>query len=296
MRSFVQAISSYAKAATSGFIVIPQNGHALLTIDGAPDGDAAADYLAAIDGVGREDLNYGYDGDNIATSGPDRSEIAPFLDLAVDSGVKVLVTDYCWDPAKVDASYSDNEAGTYISFAADSRDLNTIPTYPLPPRNSSDAAIMALADAANFLYLLDPSEFSDKSAYLAAIAETNYDLVILDLFHESADGIVTELAAADLELIDHKPGGGNRLLICYMSIGEAEDYRFYWESSWAQDKPVWLEEENPNWKGNYKVQYWSIDWQAIILGGAGSYLGKILAAGFDGVYLDIIDGYEYFEG
>ena len=29
---------------------------------------------------------------------------------------------------------------------------------------------------------------------------------------------------------------------------------------------------------------------------ASSYLEKIIGAGFDGVYLDIIDGFEYFEG
>jgi cysteinyl-tRNA synthetase len=53
--------------------------------------------------------------------------------------------------------------------------------------------------------------------------------------------------------------------------------------------------ENRQWKGNYKGDYWDPDWQAIILGGENAYLDKILAAGFDGVYLDIIDAFEYFE-
>ena len=33
----------------------------------------------------------------------------------------------------------------------------------------------------------------------------------------------------------------------------------------------------------------------IIYGNNNSYLEKILDAGFDGVYLDIIDAFEYFE-
>jgi len=33
----------------------------------------------------------------------------------------------------------------------------------------------------------------------------------------------------------------------------------------------------------------------IIYGNNNSYLKKILDAGFDGVYLDIIDAFEYFE-
>lgn len=35
-------------------------------------------------------------------------------------------------------------------------------------------------------------------------------------------------------------------------------------------------------------------WQAIIYGNDNSYLKKIIDAGFDGVYLDIIDAFEYF--
>ena len=43
------------------------------------------------------------------------------------------------------------------------------------------------------------------------------------------------------------------------------------------------------------MEYWNPEWQAIIYGSENAYLDKVLQAGFDGVYLDIIDGYEYFE-
>ncbi len=80
-----------------------------------------------------------------------------------------------------------------------------------------------------------------------------------------------------------------------MSIGEAEDYRYYWQTSWSTTKPAWLDAENPEWKGNYKVKYWYSDWQKLIYGNDSSYTKKILNAGFDGVYLDIIDAFEYYE-
>ena len=85
------------------------------------------------------------------------------------------------------------------------------------------------------------------------------------------------------------------MVVAYMSIGEAEDYRYYWQSTWKNDKPIWLAKENPNWPGNYKVRYWEEEWQSIIYGNNDSYLKKIIDAGFDGVYLDIIDAFEYFE-
>jgi cysteinyl-tRNA synthetase len=59
--------------------------------------------------------------------------------------------------------------------------------------------------------------------------------------------------------------------------------------------PDWLDKENPNWKGNFKVRYWHKDWQDIILNKHNGYLQKIIQAGFNGVYLDIIDAFEYYE-
>ena len=56
-----------------------------------------------------------------------------------------------------------------------------------------------------------------------------------------------------------------------------------------------MDGENPNWPGNYKVRYWEQSWKDIIYGNDNSYLKKILDAGFDGVYLDIIDAFEYYE-
>jgi len=42
------------------FILIPQNGQEILTMDGESTGTPATNYINAINGVGREDLFYGY--------------------------------------------------------------------------------------------------------------------------------------------------------------------------------------------------------------------------------------------
>jgi cysteinyl-tRNA synthetase len=47
--------------------------------------------------------------------------------------------------------------------------------------------------------------------------------------------------------------------------------------------------------GNFKVRYWDENWKNIIYGDSDAYIDKIINAGFDGAYLDIIDGFEYFE-
>jgi cysteinyl-tRNA synthetase len=167
---------------------------------------------------------------------------------------------------------------------------NIIATYPSTPYGVNTDNITTLADAKNFLYIINPEEFSTKDLFKNAIIATDYDVVLVDLFFNDQ-----ELTASDIASLKTKNGGGTRLVIAYMSIGEAEDYRYYWQSSWDDTPPSWLDDENPDWAGNYKVKYWNSEWQSIIYGNDSSYLKKIIDAGFDGVYLDIIDAYEYFE-
>jgi cysteinyl-tRNA synthetase len=290
MRNFVQGISTYAKGIRPSFIIIAQNGHELITESREETGTPAVAYLDAIDGVGREDLFYGYNDDNVETPVSERNIMISFMMIAENNGIEVLVTDYCSTHSFVDDSYYQNTARGYISFAADHRELDNIPIYPAYPYNVNSSNIKSLAEAKNFLYLISPDSYSSKIDFLNAARNTNYDILIIDTIYE--DDFLTADEVASLKT---KINGGNRLVIAYMSIGEAEDYRYYWRNQWESSPPSWLAEENPDWPGNYKVRYWETAWQDIIYGNDNSYLKKILNAGFDGVYLDIIDAFEYFE-
>ena len=146
----------------------------------------------------------------------------------------------------------------------------------------------------------------DSWAYLlqdinvAKIAKLDVDLVVID---SSADG--SSERAFDTAAIARMKGRsssasksvGRKLVIAYMSIGEAKSYRYYWRKDWQRKdhKPAWLDHENPDWDENYRVHYWDPGWQRVIFGDPQSYLDRIIAAGFDGAYLDIIDAYEYYE-
>jgi cysteinyl-tRNA synthetase len=65
----------------------------------------ASDYVAAIDGIGREELFYGYRRDDEATPTTVTGQWMPFLDRAESAGVQVPVMDYCNSPGRVDYSY-----------------------------------------------------------------------------------------------------------------------------------------------------------------------------------------------
>ncbi len=115
------------------------------------------------------------------------------------------------------------------------------------------------------------------------IGETAYDLVVVSI---GAAGGSREV----IEKLKHSPGG-EKIVLCYMSIGQAEDYRFYWQREWRENPPAWLDEPDPEWAGDYWVRYWDPEWQVIML----DYLDRILDLAFDGVYLDRVDGYQYYE-
>lgn len=76
--------------------------------------------------------------------------------------------------------------------------------------------------------------------------------------------------------------------LAYISIGEAEKYRYYWNDTFKKENFIGI--ENRDWQGNYKVRYWDSEWKNIVF----TYLDKLIDSGFDGAYLDIVDAYEYW--
>ncbi len=127
------------------------------------------------------------------------------------------------------------------------------------------------------------------------LASCDRDLIVLDYaYGEGRNGMWT---AEEIDSI--RKGKRGRKIVAYISIGEAEDYRPYWRNQWDSDKDgrpdkgaaPFLNAVNPDWEGNYKVRYWHKSWQSIIL----KYVDEIREQGFDGLYLDIVDAFEFYE-
>ncbi|PHN03968.1 endo alpha-1,4 polygalactosaminidase [Flavilitoribacter nigricans] len=292
MRQLVQSVSAYGRFLDPDFIIIPQNGEDIITVDGAPEGPLATGYLNAIDGVGREELFYGYNNrDNEATPYAETSFMLPFLNLLQQNGKAIMVTDYTNDPGQqLEASTQCQNRG-FVPFIAADRELSLLPDTSLQPALSGKD-IIRLDQVESFLFLINPQKFNDRANYIASLATSNYDLLLIDLFFDDQQDPLT---IEEILQLRFKPDGTQRLLIAYLSIGEAESYRYYWQSDWDTNKPYWMESKNSQWAGNYKVRYWEQDWKNLLIGNKNSYLKKIVDAGFDGVYLDVVDAYEFFE-
>ncbi|KPA13166.1 cysteinyl-tRNA synthetase [Candidatus Magnetomorum sp. HK-1] len=117
------------------------------------------------------------------------------------------------------------------------------------------------------------------------IAACPYDLMVIDYSFDGTDS--KAFTSNHLETLHRS----NKHVLSYFSIGEAESYRFYWKKKWKPGNPSFLGPENSDWPGNYKVKYWDERWWSLALK---PYLNRILSAGFDGIYLDIIDAYYYW--
>jgi cysteinyl-tRNA synthetase len=127
------------------------------------------------------------------------------------------------------------------------------------------------------------------------LAAAPYDVLVIDYSRDGTDD--SALTADEIRKLKIRPDGGRRIVLAYLSVGEAEKYRYYWQPEWETSTlaPPWLAQANKRYLTNFPVRYWHADWQAIVFRGPNSYLGRVLNAGFDGIYLDRVDVHQEFE-
>jgi cysteinyl-tRNA synthetase len=152
-------------------------------------------------------------------------------------------------------------------------------------RGSDDPGSHPLANVSHWLYLIDVNLDEDT---VDLITDSDYDMVVIDF-------IVSEVWNQEYPLTEvieawHR-AQHPKLVLAYIDIAEAKDYRTYWQSEWRVGDPDWIAGDDPDgWEGNYPVAYWYDAWREIWLGPQG-YLKGILDVGFDGVYLDWVEAY-----
>ncbi len=137
----------------------------------------------------------------------------------------------------------------------------------------------------NWLYLIDVNL---EPEVVEQIAESNFDMAVLDFIPSEANNTDYPMA----EVVDQFHNAPHaKLVLAYIDIGEAEDYRTYWQPGWGIGDPEWIVGDDPDgWAGNYPVAYWWDEWREIWTGPDG-YLQAIIDVGFDGVYLDWVEAF-----
>jgi cysteinyl-tRNA synthetase len=155
----------------------------------------------------------------------------------------------------------------------------------------------------------------NESGSINRLVNSRYDMLVLeptrtDWSSEDRNFDTREMVQL-LKNSKAHDGIHRKLVIAYIDIGEAEDWRWYW--SWSQEWP--LDEPRPadwpgyiitrdpdGWEGNYPVAYWEDSWKDIVIHGKyqnsdpyGNYtsiIDEVIKDGFDGIYLDWVEAFE----
>ena len=129
--------------------------------------------------------------------------------------------------------------------------------------------------------------FEPDENIIAQIERSTYDMVVME-------PIITEANNRDFPIAEVVSRFHNsshpKLVIAYIDIGQAEEFRTYWQNGWDVGNPEWIVGKDPDGWDTYTVAYWYDEWHHIWLGEDG-YLQAILDAGFDGIYLDWVEAY-----
>jgi cysteinyl-tRNA synthetase len=195
-------------------------------------------------------------------------------------GVGLLIATGCTSDTEVTEEPSPDEL-----VAESIHDKTTAPTAGDRVASTSGDRRRLLDDVEYWLYLIDVDLDADA---VDRIVSSDHDLVVLDFVPSEQQNADFPMGAVVDRLHD---ADHDKLVLAYIDIGQAEEYRTYWEPDWRIGDPDWIVANDPDgWEGNYPVAYWRPEWHDVWLGDDG-LISQIVDARFDGVYLDWVEAY-----
>lgn len=213
MKNFIREIRNDAG---KNKYIITQNGNELYFRDGKLDGN----FFSVTDGTTQESLYYGdvlkY---NAVTKKESKDYMLSLLNPVRKEGKPVFVINYAKGNEKKDFLLKEDAKTGFVSELLPEFEARAI-YNPIQGFNSEN--ITNLKQVKNYLLLLNPEKFSDINQYFEYLKNTDFDLLLIEPSH---NGVF--LTKSQVEQLKTKKNGGKRIVISYLSIGEAEDYRGY---------------------------------------------------------------------
>ena len=201
-------------------------------------------------------------------------------------GRTILSIEDCKSQKDVDAAYGAAARDRVLTYAAvNSGALATLPKGR--PRNENAQPVIAISAARNWMPLLRADRFGNKAEWLMAMERTNHDAMLIDVAHRGSDPLTKE----EVTRLRFKELGAPRLMLAVLPVGKAYDWRWYWKKEWEAGNPPFLFAPDPDDPGSFVTDMGDAKWKELL----GKYIAGIIDLGFDGVVLDDLDTYLWFE-
>ncbi len=171
---------------------------------------------------------------------------------------------------------------------------------------------LALSDVKYWAYQIQAIE---SQGAVDSLIASHYDMLVLEPtrtdWSSDAKNFNTSEMVTRLKNSYASDGIHRKLVVAYIDIGEAEDWRWYWNwsSDWNCQPPIPSDWPNyiiacdpDGWRGNYPLKYWNPNWKDIVIWGNNqnsntyrnytSIIDEVILDGFDGIYLDWVEAFE----
>lgn len=208
--------------------------------------------------------------------------------LLKEYGVSVLAAEHCkTEKDRLAALKKHAQNGVPAHTDTDLKARYDTVNLKEVPFAENRANIMTFADVKNVLIMTDSVGYAGKGDWVDDLADTNYDLLIIDPFYKFSQ----PLSKSDVTRLKQKKIGAKRKVMAVLNIAVAEDARPYWQPSWKLKNPAWLRFPDTKNPAGTVVDYWNPEWKRII----GIYFKSIMDLGFDGVVLQGLDHHKTYE-
>lgn len=217
----------------------------------------------------------------------------PEKDVATARGdnIKMLSIDHCATPQQVAPAFiAAAQSGVVAHVDADfdmpfKKQFGVIPRMRPVPENSGN--VENLAQARNMLVNLNSRPYASRAEWLAALAKTNHDILVLDGFYDGNKALTKD----EVRSLKYKALGSRRQVYAWLDIGHAADDKYYWMREWKVGNPSWIVGFNRTQEGTYYVEFWNPAWKAII----GKTFAGLMDLGYDGIVLAGVESYRRWE-
>lgn len=207
------------------------------------------------------------------------------MDAMLSQGRNLLTIESCDDRKALETAYRAAIRDHVTPYAK----VGNGPLEDAPrthPAFENAKEILTIANARNWLPILRSDKYGTKGKFIETVADTNYDIVLVDVVHRSSEFLVK----SDVQQLKYKKLGPRRLVLAVMPLGRAYDWRWYWQKGWEVGNPAFIfaHDDGP---GTYITDMGSGEWRGVL----GKYLAGIMDLGFDGVMFDDVGTYLWFE-